>query len=91
MAESMVMQVRIDKKLKNDVENLYNDLGLTFAMAIKLFAKQSLIEQGLPFTVTKKHKAGGSLSKYANPELRKLEDKAWKLMIKEKYEKHNWY
>ena len=30
---------------------------------------------------------GGALAKYANPKKRKLEDKAWKLHIKEKFTK----
>lgn len=43
------INVRIDEKLKNDADELYSSLGLSLSGAIKIFLKQSLREQGLPF------------------------------------------
>lgn len=50
MAKSVVFQVRMDSQLKAATESLYQDLGMTFAEAVRLFAVQSLIEGGLPLS-----------------------------------------
>lgn len=66
MSES-ILQVRMDKTTKDSVEALYRDMGITFASAVRLFAKQSLVENGIPFIVSKTPKnAGGILRKYAD-------------------------
>ena len=49
MAYDSVLQVRMDSKEKNDVEKLYEDLGTSFADAVRIFARQSLIAGGFPF------------------------------------------
>ena len=41
MEAEVVLQVRMDKKTKDKVEKLYRDMGITFATAVRLFAKQS--------------------------------------------------
>lgn len=51
MAMDAVVQVRMDKSLKQEAESLYSRLGTSFAEAIRLFARQSVAEQGLPFSV----------------------------------------
>ncbi len=67
METETVLQVRMDKSTKDKVEKLYRQMGITFASAVRLFANQSLVEQGLPFVVSKKPSlAGGMLSKYAD-------------------------
>lgn len=90
MAVDTVLQVRMDKKTKDDVERLYRTMGLTFASAVRLFAKQSLVEQGMPFVVTKKPtNAAGMLSKYADITKRKLEEGAFESGIIDEYKKNN--
>ena len=36
------LQVRMDSQIKNNVEELYHDLGTSFAEAVRIFAQQSL-------------------------------------------------
>lgn len=46
------LQIRMDGQLKNNVEELYRNLGTSFAEAVRIFAQQSLLEGGLPFYPT---------------------------------------
>ena len=80
-----VFQVRMDTQLKNDVEELYKELGTSFAEAVRIFAKQSLIEQGMPFQMKKKD-LSGSLSKYADPSNVEDEAHAMELAMMNKHE-----
>ena len=92
MEAEVVLQVRMDKKTKDKVEKLYRDMGITFATAVRLFAKQSLVEERLPFVVSKKPVlAGGMLSKYADKTKWKKENKAFEKGIIEEYAKNKWY
>lgn len=69
MAMQSVLQVRMDTELKEAAEKLYEELGTSFAEAVRIFAKKSVDEQAIPFSVNKikKHKAFGALKKYADP------------------------
>ena len=53
MAQSSLIQVRVDSALKKDAEALFKDLGLDVPTAIRLFLKQSLIHNGIPFAITR--------------------------------------
>ena len=48
---SQNIQVRMDESDKKEVEAIFNELGLSTTQAVKLFFKQVLIHQGLPFEV----------------------------------------
>lgn len=54
MALDATVQIRIDKELKGQVEELYRNLGTSFAEAVRIFAQQSLREGGMPFRPTLK-------------------------------------
>ena len=54
MAMESTFQVRMDSDLKTQVEALYKSLGTSFAEAVRIFAKQSLREGGMPFRPTLK-------------------------------------
>lgn len=54
MALDATVQIRIDKELKGQVEELYSNLGTSFAEAVRIFAQQSLREGGMPFRPTLK-------------------------------------
>ncbi len=43
------IQIRIDKKQKEEVRGILNKLGLDMSSAIKLFLRQTTIHKGLPF------------------------------------------
>ena len=45
------IQVRVDSALKAEAEQLFNDIGLDMPTAVRLFLKQSIINNGLPFAV----------------------------------------
>jgi len=45
------IQVRIDPALKAQAEQLFSDIGLDMPTAIRLFLKQSVINNGIPFAL----------------------------------------
>ena len=49
MSMDATLQIRIDGELKAQVEELYRSLGTSFAEAVRIFARQSLQEGGMPF------------------------------------------
>ena len=51
MAKEATLQVRMDAELKEQAEILYKQLGTSFAEAVRIFARQSVMEKGMPFTM----------------------------------------
>jgi len=51
MAKTATIRARIEPALKEDVEKLFNKLGLTTTEAINLFYQQVKLRNGLPFSV----------------------------------------
>ncbi|MCX4327710.1 MAG: type II toxin-antitoxin system RelB/DinJ family antitoxin [Lachnospiraceae bacterium] len=51
MAKEATLQVRMDSELKEQAELLYKQLGTSFAEAVRIFAKQSIEEQAMPFKI----------------------------------------
>ena len=49
MAMDATLQIRMNGELKAQVEELYRNLGTSFAEAVRIFAQQSLREGGIPF------------------------------------------
>ena len=47
-----LIQFRVDKELKNEADKLFKELGLDLGTAIKLFLKQSVYKQAIPFAIT---------------------------------------
>ena len=87
MEQEAVLQVRMDPEMKEKVEALYANMGTTFAEAVRIFAAQSLLAQGMPLALRaypRKSGAFGMLSQYAIPELRKREEEILSLDTKEK-------
>lgn len=48
MANSII-QLRVDKKLKDDAISIYEKLGMDLSTAIRIFLTRSVEEQGIPF------------------------------------------
>ena len=91
MPKEATVQVRMDADLKEQVEKLYKELGTSFAEAIRIFAKQSVREQGMPFVVTANpQNTYRRLSKYADLILQQQEENAFEKAMIEKYEKIDW-
>jgi DNA-damage-inducible protein J len=53
MAQTSIIQVRVDETLKKDADLLFTDLGLDTPSAIRLFLKQALIKNGIPFSINR--------------------------------------
>ena len=70
MAKEAIYQVRMDADMKEQVEQLYQSLGTSFAEAIRIFAAQSLREQGMPFRPSNiRDKALDAPSRSSTPDL----------------------
>ena len=51
--EKTVFSMRIDKEEKDQLKELYGDMGIDLTTAVKMFFKQSLVKNGLPFRPTR--------------------------------------
>jgi DNA-damage-inducible protein J len=51
MAQTSLIQVRVEESLRKDVDSLFVDLGLDTPTAIRIFLRQALKRRGLPFEV----------------------------------------
>ena len=47
-----VVEIAMDKELLDAVEELYRSMGTTFEEAVRMFARESIRVQGLPFQPT---------------------------------------
>lgn len=52
MEEMVQVAARMDKKTKEQAENVFEELGLNGSTAIKMFYKQVIKQNGIPFKVT---------------------------------------
>jgi addiction module RelB/DinJ family antitoxin len=53
MAQSNLIQVRIDSQLKQEAESLFADLGLDTPAAIRMFLKTAVAQNGIPFSISR--------------------------------------
>ena len=61
--------------------------GTSLAEAVRIFAKQSVLENGMPFVISANQgNTYGRLSKYANPKKQELEKGAYEKAMVEKHE-----
>ncbi len=49
MSLDATCQIRMNSELKAEVEELYHNMGSSFAEAVRIFAQQSLRVGGMPF------------------------------------------
>lgn len=73
MAKEAILQVRMDSDLKEQAELLYKQLGTSFAEAVRIFARQSIEDRAMPFTMhlsstAPKRKLGLANGKYNIPD-----------------------
>ena len=87
MAKEATLQVRMDEDLKEKAEALYREMGTSLAEAVRIFAKQSVLQNGMPFVVSANHSSTyGRLSKYADPVKREQEYGAYERAMVKKHE-----
>lgn len=53
MAKTDVLNIRIEPKLKKEVESTLNDLGMNIADAVTIFLKQVVMTDSIPFIIKK--------------------------------------
>jgi len=63
------INIRIDEDLKNEATELYDELGLSLTAAIKIFLKQSVRENRLPFELKLNEEKQQAFSEVENNEL----------------------
>ena len=51
MAKEATLQVRMDAELKDQAEQLYRNMGTSLAEAVRIFTRQSVLENGMPFRI----------------------------------------
>ena len=51
MSKEATLQVRMDAELKQQAEQLYKNMGTSFAEAVRIFARQSVQENAMPFRI----------------------------------------
>jgi len=53
MAQTALIQVRVDQEIKHKADALFTDLGLDTPTAIRIFLSHSIRREGMPFEVAK--------------------------------------
>lgn len=87
MSKQAVLQVRMDAEIKEQAEELYRSLGTSLAEAVRMFASQSIAENGMPFALHDPSTAQkGFAAKYADPELIEKENDAFRKAMVKKHE-----
>ena len=61
LAQTSLIQVRVDDEFKKEVDSLFADLGFDTPTAIRIFLKQAIEWRGLPFEVNKKAKVSNDI------------------------------
>lgn len=51
MATSLV-QIRVEDELKTEAAQIYEKLGIDLPTAVRMFLKRSVLENGIPFSMT---------------------------------------
>ena len=87
--KSVVMQFRMDSALKHEAEELFLELGTSFAEALRIFARQCVLTHSMPITVAlpRQETASGAFAKFADPRKRKLETGAFARAMEAKHVK----
>ena len=68
ISNAINMSFRVDKDLKKQADTLFKELGLNTSVALNMFLTQSVREQALPFTPSKKVNEECELcKKYSKP------------------------
>lgn len=60
--------IKIDDKLKNEADKLFNDFGLDFNTAINIFLLTSINTQSIPFKIKKTKQLNNNSDNFYNEE-----------------------
>lgn len=67
--ETVNVTIRLDKKIKEEADNIFSDFGMSFNTAINLFIRQTIREQKIPFEIKR------SINCLPNDEANSIADK----------------
>ena len=86
-AKTTVMQFRMEAELKTEAEELFRNLGTSFAEALRIFAKQCVLTRSMPIAIAmpRQETASGAFAKFADPAKRKLESGAFARAMEAKH------
>jgi DNA-damage-inducible protein J len=73
MPQTSVIQVRVNTKLKKEAENLFDEMGLDISSAMRLFLKQAVMHNGIPFSLQRQ----GTFFDDLDDEAIRLNDNEW--------------
>lgn len=62
MTTTVATQIRIDKEVKKEANELFDDLGLDMSSAVNIFLRQCIMHDGLPFEVERPKYSASTLS-----------------------------
>jgi DNA-damage-inducible protein J len=51
MAQTSLLQVRMEPLLKQRAEKLFNEIGIDSSSAVRMFFKQAIVSGGIPFNI----------------------------------------
>ena len=51
MAELTSLNIKIDRELKSQADNLFNKMGMTLTTAVNIFVRQAVQERAIPFKI----------------------------------------
>lgn len=66
--------IRMDENTKKEADILFKEMGFTMTSAINAFIKQALLEQGMPFQITRKTVLSDKLAKNSVSQLQAIVD-----------------
>ena len=86
MNEQVFLQVRVDKNLKEEAENILDKVGIEMPTAVRMFLKRIVLEGGIPFDtkipeIAFQEKVMSVESKGEEKEEQRLEIKGMKIFI----------
>ncbi|MCL2159991.1 MAG: type II toxin-antitoxin system RelB/DinJ family antitoxin [Oscillospiraceae bacterium] len=51
MSKATSLNIKIDRDLKTQADNLFNRMGMSFTTAVNVFVRQAVQEQAIPFRI----------------------------------------
>ena len=72
------LNVRVDESLKKQASELFADLGLDMSTAVKMFLRQAVMKDGLPFDVVREVPNAETLAAMAEVEEMKKHPEKYK-------------
>lgn len=55
MQAQSLIQIRVDRPLKEEVSEIFSSLGLDMSTAVRMFFQRCRLERGIPFSLTLDH------------------------------------